>query len=42
MQVLPVYVPADDFKRHLDKLRGKKGLVVLVVDAFDFPGSIYR
>lgn len=41
VQVLPVHVPADDYKRHLQPLRNRKGLDVLVVDAFDFPGSVY-
>ncbi len=42
LQVLPVAVEVDDFKRHIEHVQYDKAVVVLIADIFDYPGSVYR
>lgn len=38
---LNIALSADDYKQHLTVLKDKRALVLLIVDAIDFPGSLF-
>ena len=38
---LNITLSADDYKHHLTSLREKRALVILIVDAIDFPASLF-